>query len=129
MSLLLTFLANLWKGFGWSVGETWRLFKEYGALIVAIVTAVLTLALPIADLVLKVLRYALEQIDRMVLPAFDFEIPSGATDVFALANTFFPLDEFCSYFLAYMTFYIVMTLYRIARSFIPSIAGTGLPNG
>lgn len=129
MIALIQIIRGLGDWFGWVWKESWRLFKEWNIALWGLVLGVFSFLLPLLDFPIRLINWLLLRIQQIDIPSFDFSNPSGAHQILAIANTFFPLDEFVRWVVAYCIFYLIVTAYRIIRSWIPRIHGYGLNNG
>ncbi len=109
--------------FGWAWDEFWRLFKDSGILHWGLVLGAVSFIYKLLDFPLRLVNWLLLRLQDIDISSFDFSKPTGAHQILALANTFFPLEEGFKLLAAYVVIYCFFIIYRKIKAWIPLMGG------
>lgn len=117
-------LADIWTFLKDWCAESWKEIAKWGTMIWGLVTIAATLIWTLLSNIVPILTLMLDTLNGMVTGTWSFTPPSGIMNVLAIANTFCPLQEACSYATAYGVLKASLALYRFLKGLIPTEAGT-----
>lgn len=124
MTALLQWFSALFAFLGDWAGESFKQVKTivtgfWGFLVIAVglIWTILNHLIPGLELLLRTL-------DSVVTGDWNLAAPSGVDNILAIGNTFFPLDRFFQYAVAYLTLRIALAVYRVVKSWLPAEGST-----
>lgn len=121
MTTLLNWLRDLFGFLGnWFI-ECFRIAKNYVTSFWAFAVAVVGIAWVIVNHIVAIIALLLDSISGLVTGDWSFTPPDGISTILAGANTFFPLQEFFGYLITYGILLTVLTVYRIIKSYVPTV--------
>jgi thiol:disulfide interchange protein len=120
MTWLHALIINGFLMLAGALSELWHVVREFLTtkwaafiLAVGVIWTVLSQGVALGQKILLILT-------NIVVSGFDLAPSGQILNVLAIANTFFPLDQLCVYTVAYGILVLAMTVYRFAKSMIPS---------
>lgn len=128
MDWLIKHFVNIYNLIKWFGTEAFRVAKDYFAAIWGIIAFLVGIAVVFWGIAVRLLNLVIEALSGLSIPTVDLKASSQVRDVLALANSVFPLDEFCGLFVVYCIVRVIILIYRLVKQWVPQIAGTGPTN-
>ena len=132
VGLVLSFFATFFNGIGYVLRTfltriftlppwVWKVFSFLSWACATVVAATIT----VLGLVATAIHHVIDIVGGVQSGSVGTTLPSVATDMFAVANTFTPVEEGFAMLTVLMTTYAAAVVVRTIKAWLPQIAGTG----
>src|ERR1700742_3043811 len=122
---ILQILQNIWNLLSGNLHALWEVARKYlgtkWAVLLVFIGLVYDIIFNIDGLIISLVSYI---VNELVIPNFDLVPPAAIMQALQIANTFFPLTEFFGFLTSYAAVVVVLTIYRWAKSYVPTISST-----
>jgi hypothetical protein len=122
LSAFSAWLASVLSSGRATVREVWDKIKLFGnttwSLVVLVVGWLFTAVVWLGDLITETLA----SIASLVIPTISTTLAGSVASYAALANTVLPLSEAMVFLVAYLGMLLILTIYRLVKSWIPTLS-------
>ncbi len=115
---IIGWLGGAWGWLKWLIDEIWVQVKGVLTSVWAVIVLVAGWVWVILENIVTAISGLIAKIDQLVVPDVSPGMPGSLAYVAKVANTFFPLQELFIFLIAYVLMLMVLTAYRLFKSWI-----------
>jgi hypothetical protein len=125
MFAIIDWLLNLWHLISYWFGEIFRETIKFFTTSWGVILIMGGMVWFVFNDTIEALNGVAALVSGRTIDAYNQSAPGTISQILTVCNTFTPLDEFCQYFGAYMTLVIAWGTYKLIKSWIPTLSGSG----